>query len=192
MGFFLLLLFVLIVIACHGEQPQERIYSGRYKTGTILSNREKTAEEKLDDLELSNVGLRLNCGEACYFEGEGYSNLVREVVTGYRYHSFGSSSRIMKGYSFHSSYGRKDSIRETVKTKYSGKLFITNQRIVFLAERLGFDVRFDKLANITMHNKYLEVFAGNKCYKVYTPYMSYIRDLFALMNDCYQEQYCLV
>ncbi len=66
--------------------------------------------------------------------------------------------RIMLGYSIHRSNGYNNAIRKTVTTEYPSRLYITNERIVFLAERYGFDIRFNKLSNITMYNKYLEVF----------------------------------
>ena len=74
--------------------------------------------------------------------------------------------RVMRGYSIHRSNGQSDVIRKTVKIEYPGRLFITNERIVFLAERYGFDIGFDKLSNITMYNEYIEVFGDlpDGCY----------------------------
>ena len=161
----------------------------KYKAGTILMLGDKTANEKLDEIELSDVSMRLKSGEVCYFEGEGFSYNSKEVVTGYRHNSYGSSVRVARGWTVHSSNGRSNAIRKTVKTKYPGRLFITNERIVFLAERYGFSINFDKLSNITMYNKYLEVFSGSKFYRVYTPHCIFIRDLIVLMNMCHEEQY---
>ena len=160
-----------------------------YKVGTILVLGDMTASDKLDEIELSDVSMKLRPGEACYFEGEGSSYHSKDVVTGYRRSSYGRSVRIMRGYSLHSSNGRSDAIRKNITTEYPGRLFITNERIVFLAERYGFDIDFERLSNITMHNKYLEVFAGSKFYRVFTPHTVYIRDLITLMNICHEEQY---
>ena len=150
---------------------------------------DQTASDKLDEIELGNVSMKLRPDEACYFEGEGFSYQSKDVVSGYKRSSHGSSMRVMRGYSIHRSNGQSDVIRKTVKTEYPGRLFITNERIVFLAERYGFDIGFDKLSNITMYNEYLEVFAGSKFYRVFTPHTVFIRDLITLMNICHEDQY---
>ena len=174
-------------------RPKKVIYdnmlSSGYQAGTILMLGDKSASEKLDEIELRSVSMRLQPEEACYFEGEGVSYHVKEVVSGYRRSSYGRSMRIMRGYSIHSSNSYSNAVRQMVRTPYPGRLFITNERIVFLAERYGFDIGFDKLSNISMYNEYLEVFSGSKFYRVFTPHTVFIRDLITLMNICYQEQH---
>ena len=163
--------------------------SGRYKAGSLLMLGDMSASDKLDEIELQNVSMKLKQDEACYFEGEGVSYHTKDVVSGYRRSSYGHSTRIMRGYSVHRSNGHSDVLRQTVRTPYPGRLFITNERIVFLAERYGFDVGFDKLSNITMYNDCLEVFSGSKFYRVFTPHTVFIRDLITLMNICHNDQY---
>ena len=165
----------------YGEPPDS------YKAGTILMLDGTTASEKLDEIELHDVSIRLNLGESCYFEGDGCSYHVKEIVTGYRNSSHGSSIRVMKGYSIRKSEGQSHAIRQTMHTEYPGRLYITNERIVFLAEKYGFDIRFDKLSNITIYDQYLEVFAGRRFFRVYTVHCVFIRDLITLMNMCHQE-----
>ena len=148
-----------------------------------------TANDMLDELELHDVSMQLRRDEDCYFEGVGFSYHSKDIVSGYKSSSRGSSMRVMKGYSIHKSTGQSKAIRETVRTECPGRLFITNQRIVFLAERYGFDIGFDKLSNITMYDEYLEVFSGSRFYRVYTPHTLFIRDLITLMNMCYKEQH---
>ena len=163
--------------------------SGNYKAGTILMLGDMPASDKLDEIELQNVSMQLKREEACYFEAEGIAYHTKEVVSGYRRNSHGRSMRIMRGYSVHRSSGYSDVVRQTVRTPYPGRLFITNERIVFLAERYGFDIGFDKLSNITMYDGYIEVFSGSKFYRVFTPHTIFIRDLITLMNICHEEQY---
>lgn len=158
--------------------------SGRYKPGSLLMLGDMSASDKLDEIELQNVSMKLKQDEACYFEGEGISYHTKDVVSGY-----GRSMRIMRGYSVHRSNGYSDAVRQTVRTPYPGRLFITNERIVFLAERYGFDIGFNKISNITMYNEYLEVFSSSKFYRVFTPHTVFIRDLITLMNICHNEQY---
>ena len=189
MGIIVPILCVLILFYCIGRGVQGRTSHSGYKAGTILMLGDQTASDKLDEIELRNVSMKLRPNEACYFEGEGFSYHAKDVVSGYKRSSYGSSMRVMRGYSIHRSNGQSDVIRKTVKTEYPGRLFITNERIVFLAERYGFDIGFDKLSNITMYNEYLEVFAGSKFYRVFTPHTVFIRDLITLMNICHEDQY---
>lgn len=183
------ILCALVVLYCIWRFSRSGTFHSKYKAGTILMLGDQTASEKLDEIELRNVSIKLRPDEACYFEGEGFSYQSKDVVSGYRRSSHGSSLRVMRGYSIHRSDGQSDVIRKTIKTEYPGRLFITNERMVFLAERYGFDIGFDKLSNITMYNEYLEVFAGSKFFRVYTPHTIFIRDLITLMNICHEEQY---
>ena len=189
MGIIVPILCILVLFYCIGRGVQGRTSRSGYKAGTILMLGDQTASDKLDEIELRNVSMKLRPNEACYFEGEGFSYHAKDVVSGYKRSSYGSSMRVMRGYSIHRSNGQSDVIRKTVKTEYPGRLFITNERIVFLAERYGFDIGFDKLSNITMYNEYLEVFAGSKFYRVFTPQTVFIRDLITLMNICHEDQY---
>ena len=184
-----LVLIVSIIFYFIGRFSHNSIPRGKYQAGTILMLGDKTASDKLDEIELHNVSMRLRSDEACYFEGIGFSYHSKQVVSGHRHKSYGHSVRIMKGFSTHSSSGRSDTIRKTVNTEYQGRLFITNERIVFLAERYGFDIGFDKLSNITMYNEYFEVFSGSKFYRVHTADCVFIRDLITLMNMCHEDQY---
>ena len=170
MGIIVPILCVLVLFYFIGHGVQNGTSRSGYKAGTILMLGDQTASDKLDEIELRNVSMKLRPDEACYFEGEGFSYQSKDVVSGYKRSSHGSSTRVMRGYSIHRSNGQSDVIRKTVKTEYPGRLFITNERIVFLAERYGFDIGFDKLSNITMYNEYLEVFAGSKFYRVFTPH----------------------
>lgn len=188
MGILMGVLCALALFYCIGS-CQSRTHRPQYQAGTILTLGDMTASEMLDELELHDVSMQLKRGENCYFEGVGFSYHSKDIVTGYRSNSYGSSMRVMKGYSIHRSTGQSKAIRETISTEYPGRLFITNQRIVFLAERYGFDINFNKLSNITMYDEYLEVFSGSKFYRVFTPHTLFIRDLITLMNMCYKEQH---
>ena len=183
MGTVIVLFFILVVFCCCAESSEKK-----YKAGNLICG-DKLASEKLDEIVLDSVSMRLHPGEVCFFEGKGFSYHTKDVVTGYNRISYGSSMRIMRGYSVHRSNGYSRAIKETQKTKYPGRLFITNERIVFLAERYGFDIEFDRLSNISTYRKYIEVFAGSRFYRVYTPHTTFIRDLIALMNRCCEEQY---
>ena len=182
---------ILLNTGCFARKNFENYdeLTGNYKAGTILMLADQTASDKLDEIELCNVSMKLRADEACYFEGEGISYHTKDVVAGYRRSSNGRSIRVMRGYSIQSSNGYSDAVKQTVRTPYPGRLFITNERIVFLAERYGFDIGFDKLSNITIYNEYLEVFAGSKFYRVFTPHTLFIRDLITLMNICHKDQY---
>ena len=188
MGILIGVLCALALLYYLGSR-QSRASRLQYQAGTILALGDMTAGEMLDELELHDVSMQLKRGEDCYFEGVGFSYHSKDIVTGYKSSSYGSSMRVMKGYSIHRSTGQSEAIRKTVSTEYPGRLFITNQRIVFLAERYGFDINFNKLSNITMYDEYLEVFSGSKFYRVFTPHTLFIRDLITLMNMCYKEQH---
>ena len=181
MGVLIGILCALALLYCIGSH-QSRTPRSQYQAGSILMLGDMTANDMLDELELHDVSMQLRRDEDCYFEGVGFSYHSKDIVSGYKSSSRGSSMRVMKGYSIHKSTGQSKAIRETVRTEYPGRLFITNQRIVFLAERYGFDIGFDKLSNITMYDEYLEVFSGSRFYRVYTPHTLFIRDLITSLD----------
>ncbi len=187
--FCIYMLFLTSGLFARKKFANDDVSSVSYQAGSILMLGDMSAGDKLDEIELQDVSMKLKRDEACYFEGEGISYHTKDVVAGYRRSSYGRSMRIMRGYSVHRSNGYSDVVRQTVRTPYPGRLFITNERIVFLAERYGFDIGFDKLSNITMYNEYLEVFSGSKFYRVFTPHTVFIRDLITLMNICHEDQY---
>ena len=153
------------------------------RVNSLTENDDRNASEILDDMELTDVSMRLEKDEVCYYEGIGTSYHSKEIVIGYRRNSSGYSAG-----GFHSSSGRSSAIRKNVSTPYVGRLFITNNRIVFLAEKYGFNIDYNKLSNISVYNKYIEVFSGSKFYRVYSSDTVFIHDLIELMNTCYNEQ----
>ena len=57
---------------------------------------DRTASDKLDEIELHNVSMKLRPDETCYFEGEGFSYQSKDVVSGYKRSSYGSSMRVIR------------------------------------------------------------------------------------------------
>ena len=179
---------IIIIIGICYYLGKDSSPSTKYQAGTLLMLGDKTADNKLDEIELKQVSMRLNPKESCYYEGVGKAYNSKDIVTGYDRTSNGYSVSPMKGLSIHNSTGKSTAIRKTVTKEYPGRLFFTNHRIVFLAERYGFDIDLDNLSNITMYNDYMEIFSGSKFYRVFSDDCVYIRDLIVLMNMAFEEQ----
>lgn len=185
---FLFVLIFLVFLYYAENPPLNNTAQNSYKAGDLLALGDKPAQEKLDEIEIIDPSINLKPCEACLYEGIGYVLEAKEVVTGYNRTSYGTSFKTIFGNYRHNSTSKTDIIRKTVKNTFNGQLFITNSRIVFLAEKYSFDSSFDKITNITVYNDRIELYSRNKFYKVFTKDSAYIRDLITLMNICYNEQ----
>lgn len=63
----ILIIFDLILFYFIWCFIRDRLHN-KYKAGTILMLGEKTANEQLDEIELSDVSMRLKSGEACFLK----------------------------------------------------------------------------------------------------------------------------
>lgn len=87
----------------------------------------------------------------------------KEKVVRYSGGSAGVSIRVAKGLTLHQGARRGTPIRENVRDFADGDLVITNNRVVFIAEKGSFEFKFEKLTacRITAKNAFI-LQAGNK------------------------------
>lgn len=87
----------------------------------------------------------------------------KEKIVRYSGGSAGISVRVAKGLTLHQGARRGTPIRENVRDFISGDLVITNNRVVFIAEKGSFEFKFEKLTacKISAKNAFI-LQAGNK------------------------------
>lgn len=155
-------------------------------------NAQREAEETKRKVELTesiksggevptilNVPLALQKNEVCYYEGSGTRLIKREKVTGYTGRSAGVSFRVAKGVTMRTGGGRGQPIRQTVTDRYGGTLYITNKRVIFLADQNGFVLPFTKMISATTYTDGCEYFKENIAYLVTTADTDYCNAIFA-------------
>lgn len=108
--------------------------------------------------------LILNQGEVCHFV-----DVAAAITEKKRYKSVrsGGSYRIFKGYTAH--LGRSESVPVAESEYTKGIFFITNQRIVFVANKNGFEQKISKLTAITPYSDGIGLQFNGKSYMLLLP-----------------------
>lgn len=120
------------------------------------------AQGKLPTLQTDK--LVLGAGEVCHFVD------MAAIVTEKKYYKSertGASYRVWKGFTMHTGDSTSVPVTEPEYTK--GVLFFTNKRIVFVANKYGFDQKIAKLSAKSFYSDAVELQFGNKTYVLMLP-----------------------
>lgn len=101
----------------------------------------------------------------------------------YKRESKGVSIRIAKGLSYRTGGGKSQAIRQTQITKYSGILYITTKRVIFISQDEGFDKSFDKITSIQEVKDGLIIQIGSHIYSITTSTHSEFIKVFNLARE---------
>lgn len=137
---------------------------------------------------LENVSINLKKDEVCFYMQKAQSIKIKNVVTHYESGNTGLNIKLSKNISYHTGKNIGKAIRENVYEQYPATLYITNMRIILIAEKYGFDLRIDKILSTQVRTDGLIFQIGEKTYSVLTDDVEFIIKLFNLMNDYYNNQ----
>lgn len=126
----------------------------------ILSGRSPT-------LKVTKVALKNK--EVCLFYDRAVRVDVKLRTVGHQRTRDGFSVRIVKGLSYRTGNGLSMTIRDNVAEYQEGKLYITNQRIIFSASAKSFSKKMSSLVSYNIEDNYLllQFDRGNYC--IYLP-----------------------
>lgn len=166
--------FLLFLSIRHGDKKQ---LEEAAQQAELIARQNALAKEKehrvaaIDTLSLDPITepkLLLKPSEIAYIEQPATLSITENKVVGTTGRSSGVSMRVAKGMYVRTggSGGRK--IYDDVTTTYDGILSITNQRVSFMQDRKAFEIRLDKLTNITYEDDALILQHGNKSYVLLT------------------------
>ena len=108
--------------------------------------------------------LILSAGEKCHFVDRAIIVTERKCRHSKRN---GGSFRIFSGAYYHT--GETVSVPFTEPEYTNGIFYITNKRIVFVAQKNGFDKDIKKLTAITPYSDGIELQCGDKTYRLLVP-----------------------
>ncbi len=103
-------------------------------------------------------------GETCHFVDMAAIVVERKH---YKSRSVGGSYRIWKGFTMRT--GDATSIPVTDIAYQKGYLYFTNQRIIFVASKFGFEKKLSKLTAKSFYSDAVELQFGNKTYSLFLP-----------------------
>lgn len=106
----------------------------------------------------------LGSGEVCHFVdvGAAYTEKTRRQSV-----HVGGSYHIMKGYTAHLGQSQSVPVSEPHFTK--GVLYITNQRVIFVAHEHGFDKKLKALTAVTPYSDGIALQFGSKSHMILLP-----------------------
>ena len=104
--------------------------------------------QKREVVKIKKPPIILRKNEECYYMGKATAYRDKTVVVGYEGRHAGTSFRIMKGVSIRTGASAGKPIRQNVGERSDGYLYITNQRIMMLSSKLGFEIPLIKLTSI--------------------------------------------
>ncbi len=114
------------------------------------------------------IGTNINLAndEVCHYADIGYTFKDKTITTGYTGKSSGISIRVMKGLTYRTGGSGGKAIRENQRTTYTGKLYITNKRVIYSSNNECFDKTFDKITSVTEVNDGIILQIGSTSYSI--------------------------
>ena len=150
--------------------------NGQRSLGSMTGKRLRD-DEPLPVMQVSNVLLHKD--EVCHYTSSATYIKTKNVVVGYTGGSRGVSIRIMKGLSYRVGGSRSQPIRGDVQEKTPGILTITNQRIIFSANKGAFDKKITSLSSITPHSDGVSFQFGENQYPLLLKQSTYVYQIVA-------------
>lgn len=121
-----------------------------------------TPSEQLQSFAIDTPNINLKPNEVCYYAGAAQSCKTKTITTGYKGNNGGISFRVAKGVYLHTGKGNKKAVRETIAEKYPGTFYVTNQRLILLSEKNGFNATFGTIIQVEVLSDGLYVHQTSK------------------------------
>ena len=106
--------------------------------------------KEVEVIQIVNPSLVLKDGEICYYQGIAKSYNVKNIITHYKSVGGYAGIRIMKGVTVGRTESTRVPVREDVEETYPAKFYITNKRMVLIADKYGFDLDIKKISSVEM------------------------------------------
>lgn len=185
-----------IIIPQNLSKPYDNRNKTQLKTTTfsettkseINSLPKKTPREQLYELIIESPDINLKKGEVCFYQGPAQSCKKKTVVTGYSGGGAGVNLRVAKGISIHSGNNSKKAIRETITEKYPGTFYITNYRLILLAEKYGFNASIPTIIQLKQHSDGFILYQTSKTNIFLTKDVKIISEILNLISTAYKQQ----
>lgn len=154
----------------------------------LVAIQEAKEERKKHLLEMYNgnnlpneptSGILLQKGEICHTSYPAVRYETKTVTKGYAGGYSGVSIKVAKGVTFHTGGTRGHAVKEQVGVKYPGKIYITNKRVIFVADKKNFTITYGKLISVT---PYRDGFGFNKENGSYIILLNNVEYMGAVLN----------
>ena len=131
-----------------------------------------TPEEKqfaLSKYNIENPGINLNDGEHCYYSGPAQAYTSINVVVGTKGGGAGISFKVSKNIRIHTGGGNSKTIRDNISEVFDGNFYVTDQRVILLTPKHGFNIPYKKLTAMSPASDGIQFYDNTgKCYIMLT------------------------
>lgn len=160
-------------------------YRGQHPKGPKVKKQKLDPNQPFPVVENPNIILRPR--ETCHIMEPIQIGRPKNVVTGYSGGYSGVSVRVTKGVSVRTGGNKGQPIRETIYEKYSGTFYVTSQRIIVNAQKLGFEKPITNLSSFELYSDGLNLMFGNSSYLIFTKNAAFdlavIRTIIEVVNE---------
>lgn len=126
----------------------------------------------------------LRSGELCHFSQSATRLIPKNKVVGYTSGSTGMSVRVAKGVTVRTGGSKGEQIRENVLEEYSGRLIITNKRIIFSSLNNGFEKNIAALSMVTPADDGLVIQFGSQSFMIETKNAKIAHEIILHITSC--------
>lgn len=123
--------------------------------------------------------------ELCFLMVPASAAHSKEVTVGYSGRSSGVSVRVAKGITLHTSGSKGVPVKRNVMEKYPGTLYVTNEHIVMVSQKYGFEKKLNSLVSATQYRDGLAFQFGNTSYLVFTSEPLYVYGIIQAVIESY-------
>ncbi len=158
--------FILTVFTAYS------IYKDITKEKKKQLKKKEAIQELVNNIKSGNIphiqtrSIILKSSEYACSEIQTYLIETKNKIVGTSSSNSGISVRMAKGVYLRSGSGGSKKIYNDVTNQYLGNLIITNQRIVFLNDRKGFEIPYKNLTSVFSSDKNLILQSKNKSYSI--------------------------
>ncbi|WP_311443030.1 hypothetical protein [Ezakiella coagulans] len=110
-------------------------------------------ELKMSFPKVNYTGFFPQKNEAIIYVVPAYSYVEKEKTMGYTGKSAGVSMRVAKGLTVRTGGSGGSVVRQNVREEFAGDYIITNKRIIFVAEKAGFEYKLDKVTAVKLTSR---------------------------------------
>lgn len=133
----------------------------------LIAN-ETSSFEKLINNRVDDPTIMLKQNEYIFYKGKSKRVITKNVVTGSKNTYFGAGKGVFRG-----GISERQIIREDVSKSIVGTIYLTNRRLIFLADcNNGFEIPLSKLTSLQIDkslkekNK-IDIYSNGKHYEMY-------------------------
>ena len=111
----------------------------------------------------------------------------KERVVGYKGGYVGYTARLFKGFSIHQGSSRGVPVRKNIRKFINGDLIATNQRVVFISDEEGFEIKSENIISLKLTSKHsFNIQTARYTKRIYVKETEVLKYLYMMISQAWQ------